>query len=55
MCNNCFEKEYNSFLSEKDWLDVDMELTKKLGSNKMKNLEFKLDSKRDIDDREYIY
>ena len=55
MCNNCFEKEYHSFPSEKDWLDFDLELTKKLGSNKIKNKEFKRDGKRDKDDGEYIY
>jgi len=55
MCNNCFETEYNSFPSEKEWLDFDLELTKKLGSNKMKNLDFKHDGKRDKDDGEYIY
>lgn len=55
MCNNCFEREYNSFPSEEDWLAFDLELTKKLGSNKMKNLEFRRDGKRDKDDGDYIY
>lgn len=55
MCNNCFEIEYNSFPSEKEWLIFDLELTKKLGSQKMKYLEFKNDGKRDKDDGVYIY
>jgi hypothetical protein len=55
MCNNCFEREFNSFLSEKEWLDFDLKLTKKLVSNKMKNLEFKREGTRDKDDEEYIY
>ena len=54
MCSNCFEREYNSFPSEKVWLDFDLELTKKLGSNKMNYLDFKRDGKRDKDDGEYI-
>lgn len=40
MCNNCFEREYNSFPTEKERLDFDLELTEKLGSNKMKYLDF---------------
>lgn len=55
MCNDCFDKEYKSFPSEKEWLDFDMELCKKLGSNKMMNLEFKHDKKRNKDDGEYLY
>lgn len=55
MCSNCFETEYNSFPSEKEWLEFDLQLTRKLGSNKMKNLEFKRDGKRDKDDGKYIY
>lgn len=55
MCDNCFTIEYNSFLSEKEWLEFDLELTKKLGSNNLKNFEFNRDGKRDKDDGEYIY
>ncbi len=55
MCIDCFEREYNSFPSEKEWLEFDLELTKKLGSCKMKYLDFKRDGKRDKDDGEYIY
>lgn len=55
MCDNCFEKEYNSFSSEKEWLDFDLELTKKLSSNNLINLEFNRDGKRHKDDGEYIY
>lgn len=55
MCYDCFDKEYTSFPSEKEWLEFDLDLTQKLGSNKMKNLEFKRDGIRDKDDGEYTY
>ncbi len=55
MCNNCFIKEYSSFPTEKDWLDFDLELTKKLGNGEMRYTEFKADGKRDKDDGEYFY
>lgn len=35
MCENCFEIEYQSFPSESEWLELDLALTKKLGSGKM--------------------
>jgi len=54
-CNNCFEREYKSFQSEKEWLAFDIELTKKLGSNKIKNIEFSQDGVRNKDKGEYIY
>jgi len=38
MCSNCFEKEYSSFDSEKEWLDFDLQLVKKLGSGKMEHI-----------------
>ncbi len=37
MCNSCFENEYNSFKTEKEWLDFDLQLVKKLGSGKMEH------------------
>lgn len=55
MCPNCFEKEYKAFPSEKVWQEFDLLLTKKLGSNRMKQIEFRSDGKRDKDDGEYIY
>ena len=38
MCSKCFEIEYKNFVSEQEWLDLDLELVKKLGSNKMQHL-----------------
>jgi len=55
MCHDCFEHEYASFPTEQLWLDFDLKLTKKLGSGKMKYLEFKGDGKRDKDDGKYYY
>ncbi len=55
MCPNCFEKEFKNFPSEKEWQEFDLLLTKKLGSNRMKQVEFQPDGKRDKDDGEYIY
>jgi hypothetical protein len=55
MCNFCFEIEYNFFPSEKEWLKFDLDLTKKIGDNKMKEIEFNHDGVRDKDDGEYIY
>ena len=55
MCNECFNDEINSFPSEKDWLEFDLNLSKKLGNGKMKNIDFRRDNKRDKDDGEYIY
>jgi hypothetical protein len=55
MCNFCFEIEIESFQSEKDWLEFDLLLTKKLGNGIMKNIKFVHDGKRDKDDGEYIY
>ena len=50
MCSNCFEVEISSFSSEREWQSFDLLLTKKLGSNKMKKVEFRPDGKRDKDD-----
>jgi len=55
MCTDCFSKEVVAFSTEEDWLKFDLELTKKLGANKMKNTSFEPDGKRDKDDGEYIY
>ncbi|RKD85040.1 hypothetical protein [Mangrovibacterium diazotrophicum] len=55
MCKHCFDNEFPSFPSEDDWLKFDLELTKKLGSDKMKQIEFRPDGIRDKDDGEYIY
>ena len=55
MCSDCFEKEYTAFPTENEWLEFDLELTKKLGSNKMQNTDFRPDVKRDKDDGIYIY
>lgn len=55
MCENCFNKEIESFPSEEAWLEFDLELTKKLVSQKMKHAEFNHDGKRDKDDGEYFY
>jgi hypothetical protein len=35
MCNDCFQTEFSSFPSESGWLEFDLELTKKLGANKI--------------------
>ena len=55
MCEKCFQKEIVSFSSEKEWIDFDWELTKKLGSNKMKSFEFIVD--RNVENHliDYIY
>jgi hypothetical protein len=55
MCPNCFEEEISSFSSEREWQSFDLLLTKKLGGNKMKKVEFRPDGERDKDDGEYIY
>lgn len=55
MCEHCFKNEFETFTTEEDWLKFDLELTKKLGSHKMKYTEFKPDRIRDKDDGEYIY
>ncbi len=55
MCDECFIIEFSFFPSEKEWLQFDVELTKKLGDNRMKYIEFKGDGKRDKDDGEYLY
>ncbi len=55
MCDDCFTKEFTSFPTEKDWLEFDLELTKRLGNGKIKYLEFKADGERDKDDGQYIY
>jgi hypothetical protein len=55
MCDDCFQTEFSSFPSENDWLEFDLELTKKLGANKMENVSFDHDGKRDKDDGQYLY
>lgn len=55
MCENCFNKEIDSFSTEEGWLKFDLELTKKLGNQKMKHMKFNPDGARDKDDGEYIY
>ena len=55
MCKDRFEKEIESFQSEKEWLKFDLELTKKLSSKKINYIEFKGDGIRDKDDGYYIY
>lgn len=55
MCENCFITERRSFPDEKAWTSFDLELTKKLGEGKMKNVKFVHDGERDKDDGQYIY
>lgn len=55
MCDNCFKSEIQSFPDEKSWITFDLELTKKLGQGKMRDLKFVHDGQRDKDDGQYIY
>ncbi|WP_186755661.1 hypothetical protein [Echinicola salinicaeni] len=55
MCENCFKNEIDSFPTEESWIRFDLELTKKLGTQKIKHVQFKPDGVRDKDDGEYIY
>ena len=55
MCDNCFTTEIKSFPDETTWNSFDLELTKKLGQGKMKNIKFVNDAQRDKDDGQYIY
>jgi hypothetical protein len=43
MCEDCFDSEITSFHTEKGWLEFDLNLSKKLGSNQMKHIEIKTD------------
>lgn len=55
MCTDCFQKEYVSFLTEREWLDFDLNLSKKLVDGKMIYINSKSDGQRPIDDYEYYY
>ena len=55
MCDDCFKTEIKSFPDETTWNSFDLDLTKKLGEGKMKNIEFINDGQRDKDDGVYIY
>lgn len=55
MCDNCFTTERKSFPDAKTWTSFDLELTKKLGEGKMRNIKFVQDGQRDKDDGQYIY
>ena len=55
MCDNCFRTEIKSFPDETSWTSFDLDLTKKLGQGKMKNIKFVHDGRRDKDDGQYIY
>jgi hypothetical protein len=41
MCPSCFEIEFPSFLTHKEWTDFDVLLSLKLNSHKMKYIEDK--------------
>ena len=53
MCPQCFESEFESFLTETEWLDFDLALSKKLVSGIMKYVGSKSDGQRHIDDYYY--
>jgi len=55
MCTNCFMAERKSFPDDQTWTSFDLELTKKLGQGKMKNIKFVHDGQRDKDDGQHIY
>lgn len=55
MCENCFHNEIQSFPTEEGWLKFDLELTTKLGSQKIKYIKFTPDGIIDKNDGEYIY
>lgn len=55
MCDNCFTTEIQSFPDAKSWTTFDLELTKKLGQGKIKDVKFVHDGQRDKDDGQYIY
>ena len=55
MCSECFENEIQSFPSEQYWLKFDLQLTKKLGSRKMRNVPFERVTKNGEDGGDYIY
>jgi len=43
MCEDCFDLEITSFPTEKGWLEFNLNLSEKLGSNQMKHIEIKTD------------
>jgi hypothetical protein len=55
MCKDCFEYEIKSFQDKTTWDKFDLELTKKLGTGKLKQEKFVGDGQRDKDDGFYIY
>ncbi|GGG90087.1 hypothetical protein GCM10007415_25590 [Parapedobacter pyrenivorans] len=55
MCEDCFLSEHRSFLSCNEWLNFDLELTKKLGTGSMSFVKFRHDGIRDKDDGDYVY
>jgi hypothetical protein len=55
MCKDCFEYEIKSFQDKLSWDKFDLELTKKLGTGKLKQDKFVGDGQRDKDDGFYIY
>jgi hypothetical protein len=54
MCENCFLNE-TEFKDRKHWENFDLELSKKLGAEKLVPLYFKNDGVHDKDDGLYIY
>lgn len=55
MCENCFKDEIKYFLTKEEWDQFDLDLTRKLGSGKLKQVGFKPDRERDKDDGVYFY
>ena len=55
MCDNCFKEEIKSFPDQVTWDTFDLELTKRLGQGKIKEVQFVRDMFRDKDDGYYIY
>ena len=54
MCNRCFNNEIESFLTQKDYFDFDLLLTKKLGNDKtVEYVRFVKTSEIQIDKRDY--
>jgi hypothetical protein len=54
MCDKCFNNEIESFPTEKDYLDFDLILTKKLANEKtVKHIQFVKTLEKQIDSRDY--
>jgi len=55
MCDNCFTTEILKFESQKQWTNFDLELTQKLGQEKLKQIRFNGRRVEGNEQFQYIY